>query len=94
MSGSAGGTTKVALGINALLSSGVTDGKWTDDVGEASFNVKSNYGKIFVSGSTAYEGYLQGAITVKVAIEVVWRHDAVNSASEKGYPHSNSDGDF
>ena len=57
---------KVALGIDALLSGGVTDDKWTDDVGEATFSVKPNYGKVFVSGSMEYEGYLQGTITVRL----------------------------
>jgi hypothetical protein len=57
---------KVALGIDALLSGGVTHGKWTDSHGEAHFDVKPNYGKVFVSGSTEYKGYLSGTITVSV----------------------------
>ena len=57
---------KVALGIDAILSGGVTHGKWTDAQGEASFDVKPNYGKVFIDGSTKYEGYLSGTITVSV----------------------------
>lgn len=57
---------KVALGIDALLSGGVTQGKWTDEDGEATFNVEPNYGQVFVSGSTQYEGYLEGTITVRI----------------------------
>jgi len=57
---------KVALGIDALVSGGVTHGKWTDDQGEASFSVKPNYGKVFVSGSTEYEGYLEDTLTVRI----------------------------
>jgi hypothetical protein len=57
---------KVALGISALLSGGVTHGKWTDSHGEAHFDVKPNDGKVFVSGSTEYEGYLSGLITVRI----------------------------
>ena len=57
---------KVALGIDALLSGGVTDGKWTDAFGETTFSVKPNYGKVFVNGSTEYQGYLQGTITIRL----------------------------
>jgi hypothetical protein len=57
---------KVALGIDALLSAGVTHGKWTDEEGEASFNVDPNYGQVLVSGSTEFKGYLQGTITVRI----------------------------
>ena len=57
---------KVALGIDSLLSGGVTHGRWTNTNGEAHFDVKPNYGKVFVSGSTVYEGYLSGTITVSV----------------------------
>lgn len=57
---------KVALGIDALLSGGVTKGEWTDSAGEASFDVKPNDGKVFVNGSTEYEGFLSGTITVSV----------------------------
>jgi hypothetical protein len=57
---------KVALGIDALLSGGVTHGRWTDSHGEAHFDVQPNYGKVFVSGSTMYEGYLSGKITISI----------------------------
>lgn len=55
---------KVALGIDALLSGGVTKGEWTDSNGEAHFDVKPNYGKVFVDGSTEHKGYLSGRIVV------------------------------
>lgn len=57
---------KVALGIDALFSGGVTKGQWSDSHGEAHFDVKPNYGKVFVNGSTKYEGFLSGTITVSV----------------------------
>jgi hypothetical protein len=57
---------KVALGIDALFSGGVTKGEWTDSHGEAHFDVKPNQGKVFVDGSTKYEGHLSGKITIYV----------------------------
>ena len=57
---------KVALGINALLSCGVTHGEWTNSVGEAHFDVKPNHGKVFIDGSTKYEGYLSGEVVVYI----------------------------
>lgn len=57
---------KVALGINALFSGGVTHGEWTDSNGEAHFDVKPNQGKVFVDGSTKYEGHLSGRIVVYI----------------------------
>lgn len=57
---------KVALGIDAFFSGGVTKGQWTDSNGEAHFDVKPNQGKVFVDGSTEYEGYLSGRIVVYI----------------------------
>ena len=57
---------KVALGINALLSGGVTSGEWTDSNGEANFDVKPNHGKVFIDGHTKHEGYLSGKIIVYI----------------------------
>ncbi|HEX8070742.1 MAG TPA: hypothetical protein VF546_12375 [Pyrinomonadaceae bacterium] len=57
---------KVALGIDAIFSGGVTDRQWTDSNGEAHFDVKPNHGKVFVNGSTEYEGYLSGRIVVYI----------------------------
>jgi hypothetical protein len=57
---------KVALGINAIFSGGVTNSQWTDSNGEAHFDVKPNQGKVFVDGSTEYEGYLSGRIVVYI----------------------------
>lgn len=57
---------KVALGIDALFSGGVTKGQWSDSNGEARFDVQPNHGKVFVDGTTRYEGYLSNVITVSV----------------------------
>jgi hypothetical protein len=57
---------KVALGINALFSGGVTHGEWTDSQGEAHFNVKPNHGKVFVDGTVKFEGHLSGHIVVYI----------------------------
>jgi hypothetical protein len=57
---------KVAIGINSLFSGGVTKGEWTDSNGEAHFNIKPAMGKVFVSGSTEYEGHLSGRIMVYI----------------------------
>ena len=57
---------KVALGVSGLLSGGVTHGEWTDSNGEAHFNVKPNHGKVYVNGSTEYEGYLSGRVVVYI----------------------------
>lgn len=53
---------KVALGNF----NGVTDGKWTDSDGRAHFDVKPGRGKVFVDGSTKYEGNLAGQIVVYI----------------------------
>ncbi|HEY1402804.1 MAG TPA: hypothetical protein VGB05_01620 [Pyrinomonadaceae bacterium] len=57
---------KVALGISSLLSGGVTSGEWTDSQGEAHFDVKPNEGKVFVDGSTKFEGHLSGRVVVDI----------------------------
>jgi hypothetical protein len=57
---------KVALGIGSVLSGGVTHGKWTDANGEAHFEVKPSYGKVFVSGMKEYEGHLSGRVLVYI----------------------------
>lgn len=57
---------KVALGIERLLSGGVTRGEWTDSNGEAHFDVKPAYGKVFVDGSKKYEGHLSGRVVVYI----------------------------
>ena len=57
---------KVALGIDAVFSGGVTKGEWTDSNGEAHFDVKPNHGKVFVDGSTKHEGYLSGRVVVYI----------------------------
>ena len=53
---------KVALGIH----NAVTRGEWTDSSGQAHFNVKPAYGKVFVGGLNVYEGHLEGLIVVKI----------------------------
>jgi len=55
---------KVALGIDALLSGGVSRGQWTDSLGEAHFDVTQLRNGL-VSGSPKYDGYLSGTITVR-----------------------------
>lgn len=57
---------KVALGKDGLLTGGVTHGKWTNSRGEAHFDTSSGHGKVFVSGSTEYEGELSGRIVVYI----------------------------
>ncbi|HEX8072570.1 MAG TPA: hypothetical protein VF546_21660 [Pyrinomonadaceae bacterium] len=57
---------RVALSIDAVFSGGVTDSQWTDYNGEAHFDVKPNQGKVFVDGSTEYEGHLSGRIVVYI----------------------------
>jgi len=61
-SGKAAEGQKVALGIN----NAVTRGEWTDSKGQARFDVKPDYGKVFVGGSTVHEGYLSGLIVVNI----------------------------
>ncbi len=57
---------KVTLGISALFSGGITSSEWTDSDGEAHFDVKPNQGKVFVDGSTKYEGHLSGRVVVYI----------------------------
>lgn len=57
---------KVALGIDALFSSGVTHGEWTDANGEAHFDVKPNHGKVFIDSSQKFEGHLSGQVVVYI----------------------------
>lgn len=57
---------KVALGISAVLSGGVTHGQWTDSNGDAHFDVKPGPGKVYVSGTKEYEGHLSGRIVVYI----------------------------
>jgi hypothetical protein len=57
---------KVALGIDAIFSGGVTNSQWTDSNGEAHFDVKPAQGKVFVEGSIEYEGHLSGQIVVYI----------------------------
>lgn len=57
---------KVALGIDAFFSGGVTDIEWTDSEGEAQFSVNPGCGKVFVDGSTKYEGQLSGRVVVYI----------------------------
>ena len=61
-SGKAAEGQKVALGIH----NAVTRGEWTDSKGQANFDVKPDYGKVFVGGSKVYEGYLSGLIVVNI----------------------------
>lgn len=58
---------KVAIGVNSLLSGGVTKGEYTDSSGEAHFDIKPCNGKVFIDGSTKHEGYLSGRVVVYVS---------------------------
>ncbi len=53
---------KVALSVPM----GVTSDQWTNSNGEAHFDVSPNHGKVFVDGSTEYEGHLSGRIVVYI----------------------------
>ena len=57
---------KVALGIDAQFSSGVTHGEWTNASGEAHFDVKPNHGKVFIDSSQRFEGHLFGEVVVYI----------------------------
>jgi hypothetical protein len=57
---------KVALGMEHLMSTGVTRGEWTNSDGEANFNVKPGHGKVYVDGSKRHEGHLSGRIVVYI----------------------------
>lgn len=54
---------RVALGFSSL-GRGVTSNEYTDDEGEAHFDADNGDGKVFVNGSTEYEGYLQGRLVI------------------------------
>lgn len=57
---------KVALYLNRFMASGVTDSEWTDSRGEAHFDIDPCEGKIYVDGSTEYEGRLSGRLVVYI----------------------------
>lgn len=57
---------KVALGIDTIFSGGITKSQWTGSDGEAHFDVSPNPGKIFVNGSTKYQGHLSGRMMVYI----------------------------
>lgn len=57
---------KVALYVSRFMASGVTDSEWTDFCGEAHFDVESCDGKVYVGGSTKYEGRLSGRVVVYI----------------------------
>jgi hypothetical protein len=65
-SGKPASRRKVALGINGLLSGGVTSREWTDSKGEAYFEIKPSYGKVYVDGAKKYEGHLSGRMVVYI----------------------------
>jgi hypothetical protein len=57
---------KVALGMEHLMSTGVTHGEWTNSDGEAHFDVKPGHGKVYVDGSKRHEGHLSGRVVVYI----------------------------
>jgi hypothetical protein len=65
-SGKAAKDQKVSLGIDTFFSGGVTKSQWTDSNGEAHFDVRPNPGKVFVNGTTRYQGHLSGRVVVYI----------------------------
>lgn len=57
---------KVALYASRFLASGVTGNEWTDSRGEAHFDLEPTDGKVYVDGSTKYEGHLSGRVVVYI----------------------------
>lgn len=57
---------KVALYVSRFLASGVTSGEWTDSRGEAHFDIEPCSGKVYVDGSTKYDGHLSGRMVVYI----------------------------
>lgn len=57
---------KVALYVSRFMASGVTKEQWTDSNGEAHFDIESTDGKVFVDGSTEYEGRLTGRVVIYI----------------------------
>jgi hypothetical protein len=56
----------VALYANRFLASGVTGNKWADSRGEAHFELEPTDRKVYVDGSTKYEGHLSGRIVIYI----------------------------
>ncbi len=54
---------KVSIGFDGLTR-GVASDEFTDRNGEAHFDVKPGTGRIFVSGSTKFEGRIEGKVEV------------------------------
>jgi hypothetical protein len=63
--GKSADTIKVALGFDGILR-GVSEDQWTDSDGEAHFDHKPGDGKVFIRGSTVYQGYLSGRVIVYI----------------------------
>lgn len=57
---------KVALGMEHMIGTGVTSGKWTDSNGEAHFDVNPGQGKVYVDGSKEHSGKLSGRVVVYI----------------------------
>jgi len=57
---------KVALGFDGLFSGGITSDECTDSNGDAHFEVDPGRGKVYINGSTKYEGHLSGRIVVYI----------------------------
>jgi uncharacterized protein YfaS (alpha-2-macroglobulin family) len=53
---------RVSLGVTM----GVTSSEWTDDKGEAHFDVKPGNAEVFVDGSTEYKGHVSGRVVMYV----------------------------
>lgn len=57
---------KVSLYVSRFMASGVTKDQRTDSNGEAHFDIESTDGKVYVDGSTEYEGRLAGRVVIYI----------------------------
>lgn len=58
--------SRVAIGLDGLLSGGVTGTEYTDDDGEAHFEIDPGSGEVYVDGDTKYRGRIAGRIVVYI----------------------------
>lgn len=56
---------KVSVSFDGL-SRGITSNEYTNNNGEAHFNADPGSGKVFVDGSTVYNGRIEGQIVVYI----------------------------
>jgi hypothetical protein len=56
---------RVAIGFSSL-GRGVTDSEYTNEDGEAHFDVDPGEGEVYVNGSSKHKGNLRGKVTVYI----------------------------